>query len=104
MGKHTPGPWKVEWDPDGGSALEPAVMHDGYYVATCHEMSGDAKGSVEALENARLIAAAPDLLGALRSALLVLNGLTSEHQRSLPVIRDELERMAAAIAKAEGRS
>lgn len=56
MSKHTPGPWEVstngtDWDvcaPDGGDMLV------------------DLRGCENAEANARLIAAAPDLLAALR--------------------------------------
>ncbi len=53
--KHTPGPWKVDEDDDVVSAT-------GLWVAFAY---GDSEE--EAKHNARLIAAAPDLLAALRS-------------------------------------
>lgn len=52
--KHTPGPWHVESDTDiCGSA--------GGFIATAH-MPSSAIGTEREYANARLIAAAPDLL------------------------------------------
>ena len=82
--KHTPGPWElnpagepvIRWGDDGGqyAVLEPDEMYDGWKT------------------DARLIAAAPDLLEACRLAITAL----SQH--------DELVAFRAAekaIAKAE---
>lgn len=52
----------------------------------------------EIISNARLIAAAPDLLAALKDALLQFEHNGDESDRDLEV----LNRMQAAIAKAEG--
>ena len=55
---HTPGPWRVA-DEHPGGVLDRCVMAGEYYVATVHDT---ARGSWDA--DARLIAAAPDLLAA----------------------------------------
>lgn len=102
--EHTPGPWTVVPDPDEeGRLLE--------ISAPCHEHPDCAKtivfGSRSSLRsstgpntmaNAYLIAAAPDLLAALRAILTDspetgFTGLTLENARAAH----------AAIAKAEGR-
>lgn len=56
---HTPGPWET-------AGLR--VMWGSYFVADC-DGKGDIGRQDESRANARLIAAAPDLLAALRLAL-----------------------------------
>jgi len=79
MSKHTPGPWRV-----GGSTgclhqigIEPSI--------------GCAYGATDSLHNARLMAAAPELLAALERA----SELLSEDRYA-----DALRQCRAAIAKA----
>ena len=57
--KHTPGPWMVE--PLGSDCFE-VKCECGYFIATCHD---GVRGARNADVNARLIAAAPELLDAL---------------------------------------
>ena len=86
--KHTPGPWYVtqgeKWPFD--LAVEPNIL----VVATQEA-------------NAHLIAAAPELLGALKS-LLALDDNTSPFGGEIQQDRIErtIDRARAAIAKAEG--
>ena len=56
---HTPGPWMVE--PLGSDCFE-VKCEFGYFIATCHD---GARGDRNADVNARLIAAAPEMLDAL---------------------------------------
>lgn len=108
MSGHTKGPWRVE---EGTTLVWGACNPDdltnygmGYPVAECRitPISSWAKGpdSDEGEANARLIAAAPDLLEvAKRLASL-------EHEdmgRAFPS-REDIAAARAAIAKAEGRS
>lgn len=83
--QHTPGPWETssnsdgDWDvcgPDGG------------------DMIADLKGCDNAEANARLIAAAPELLAALKGAEQIISVSDGHWQAALEKIR-------AAIAKAE---
>ena len=74
MSKHTPGPWKVE----RRSVLIPIAPYEW----------AEAYGGTEA--NARLIAAAPELLEACKVALGII-GFGAEH-----------DQISAAIAKATG--
>ena len=60
MSKHTPGPWAIESGGDIIQDAEPCFP----LVAHCFDTPGFADGEAEA--NARLMAAAPDLLAALR--------------------------------------
>ncbi len=82
---HTPGPWR---DVDG------RIFSDGYLIsgapiATVHKRK--ASGQYEA--NARLIAAAPELLEALRGLVSIYSTDSTEA---------EVIDARAAIAKAEG--
>lgn len=64
--KHTPGPWWVEGgDPNAPSwaGLWPNIHADGYEVVGAQGLYGDYDTD---MANARLIAAAPDLLAALQ--------------------------------------
>lgn len=112
MSKHTPGPWEYEpggWGGDESVGVQPApgmIFH-------CYDQSRKASVGIAALErptywdrengtiaigqedaNARLIAAAPDLLAASKLALETLtnNGFSGVSVNAL----------TAAIAKAEG--
>lgn len=92
---HTPGPWSLS---DEDSPLLSGA--DGGYIAQVFSRTGCENGSLRPnyAEDARLIAAAPDLLEALQLAFRHLNGgsdsLTPmEHDRAFKLAR-------AAIAKA----
>ena len=66
MSKHTPGPWRVEIDdsPDAAWAWQwPTIVSDEYEVVGTEGIYGDLETD---MANARLIAAAPDLLEALK--------------------------------------
>ena len=100
MSKHTPGPWKYsdmkDFDHFAISQEEgaPYTHHSSDVGSAFYMLSCQPKPVAEA--NARLIAAAPDLLYCLQQII-----------RDLPTRRDWLdpviEKMArAAIAKAEG--
>lgn len=107
MTRHTPGPWRADAQYIGavnGSPVPIASSHLEWFTAPggpAHE---------EACANARLIAAAPDLLAALRwaasmaeEAILVReNGDDPEDTPEVIAMhREELEAARAAIAKAE---
>ena len=85
--KHTPGPWKIGTPPPNG---EQTVGTDqGLMVAVATTGAG-----VQTKANARLIAAAPDLLEALKGLMAL-----SDHRVDL---RDAAKDARAAIAKATG--
>lgn len=85
--KHTPGPWEVSKD-EGDVVV---VSEDLPFIATVHTSA--LKGTQKA--NARLIAAAPELLEALKHAEKWMEGWASADPY-IGYIR-------AAIAKAEGK-
>lgn len=109
MSKHTPGNWKTEtWQQfiDGQESQIAAVTADGdgctYYICKCMGLSFDSEMQVwvateSASANARLIAAAPDLLEACK--MIVSNAEDDPDSKIEPYLV-----MAArdAIAKAEG--
>ena len=89
---HTPGPWLIEWNA--------AQSGEGHYITDSKDMvelsriaavlfHDDADGETRA--NARLLAAAPDLLAALIGVVKVADRATVEFDAA-----------RAAIAKAEG--
>jgi hypothetical protein len=80
-GAYTPGPWHVYGDHVEAS--------NGYWIADAIDNNGRA----ENLANAHLIAAAPELLEALRH----------HYNQDIP-FADRQSRAWAAICKAEGRS
>lgn len=89
--KHTPGPWKHRHTPLRG------IANDVY----CVDWSEDQEEVAEVVHgeaNARLIAAAPDLLEALQ----VLDALWCENESGGLDFSLAIDRARAAIAKATG--
>lgn len=93
MSKHTPGPWTVRNDFKLPKTY--VCSTDGLKVA---RMMWDTK---DGESNARLIAAAPDLLWALRYAAMFIS--YSEALSESKGAKDVLRVLDSAIAKAEGR-
>lgn len=97
----TPGPWSVGTD-RVGMGLDEIPIYDtnGACVCGCWQMGEDFDGEnddANAIANATLIAAAPDLLEALRC-------LFTHAERSTLPYQSQIEDARNAIAKAEGRS
>lgn len=91
MSKHTPGPWIFEYDNDVGE-------NDDYFIEFFSVRSKDSNeliARVEEVADARLIAAAPDLLEAL-CKLADLYDAMGAPRGPCRIIAD------AAIAKATG--
>ncbi len=84
MSAHTPGPWVANLTPDGDKI---AICGDGLVVARTTGVTEEKQA------NARLIAAAPDLLQ-------VLQDMLANHDAGESIIGFETAR--AAIAKARG--
>jgi hypothetical protein len=89
-GGHTAGPWFVS-NEDGE-----------VYSVTNHRTIAMVLQAEDFDANARLIAAAPDLLEALKEATLALDGLTKGEGVFKP-IEQTIKVAQAAIAAAEGR-
>ncbi len=96
MSQHTPGPWKVKQGTDvtEDRAKEPCT------VAKCWS-STFSPPREEAAANARLIAAAPDLLAACKRGLAALT-VAVEVGGGDPAEHECCRQMGLAIAKAEG--
>lgn len=77
---HTPGPWRIEKSPHS-NVVSDIIGATDWCVAE----------EIENLDDARLIAAAPDLLAALRAVVRICDRKT-----------DEFDAARAAIAKATG--
>lgn len=105
---HTPGPWTAKFGPGAGGGYQGVDGPKGERVALCDE---DTRMGVFTREaNARLIAAAPDLLEALRSllsasadAIRYVPADGSEERDLCDAAGDAMIFARAAIARAEGR-
>jgi len=105
--KHTPGPWRIVIDDDGNPLsgrpmvaaapeLDCGIVHwDGFVQPYWRS----ARGDKEIHANARLIAAAPDLLEALEWAL---DAWDTHMKTGYPMQGDWESDAIAAIAKAKG--
>lgn len=94
MSEHTPGPWTLK------------VFSEGYAVVSFGEMElGTDRGGVDCgaipIADARLIAAAPELLEACRHVFRNLHAVDLANNQA--IWRIEKHVLKAAIAKAEGR-
>lgn len=92
--KHTPGPWRTGGTNNGRSDW---VFADGQAVADCEFLNDDRIN----LANARLIAAAPDMLEALTQCVLQLQYLADKFGET-GTGAAVLARVIAVIEKAEG--
>lgn len=92
MSVHTPGPWKVEAGLVNNQI--PITAHPGHKVYVAHVAIAKL---VDAEANARLIAAAPDMLETLRSAMDWLRdgGVPADYP---------YDTLLAVLAKIEGKS
>lgn len=112
---HTPGPWRAHrpstlngnWSVYGDCDSSFKHRRDRYKVA---ETVGASIPSVDVEANARLIAAAPEMLAALKLAIPEIRclfhqatGVSVEKSDDAAAVRYALNAINAAIAKAEGR-
>ena len=104
MSVHTPGPWEVRIE-RGKHCIRPAdVKQAGHTVgyAPLAKVEGDRRVGSQA-ENARLIAAAPELLEALQGYVRVIaQAGGGDKQLFMAAIRAADQAARAAIAKATG--
>lgn len=77
--KHTPGPWSIEVgnDPSDWANYFPKVLAENYTVVGTEGMYGDRETD---LANARLIAAAPELLEALQESVQLFEVQSQMHR------------------------
>ena len=112
MATHTPGPWKVteEYVPSTGPHVYVEAEPDSFGSAvTIAEVIEDPFKNTQPA-NARLIAAAPELLAALQTAQRTIRtwhgmgmGAHEAQAWALYQASPEMQQITAAIAKAEGR-
>jgi len=97
MNKHTPGPWLTSYKNIGHVKAE-----NGALIARCERLT-----SLVNLEaNAKLVAASPDLLGALEASTLLLRikRHACENPEVCHVLDVHIARNSAAIARARGEA
>ena len=103
MSKHTPGPWRFSKEPDAKhSPCVGFTIYDAGSVVVAEIYPKPYPVAVNEI-NARLIAAAPELLAALHIASQALAGALCQdldHDDA----QDAMQSVRAAIAKAEGRT
>lgn len=100
---HTPLPWA-----GNNEGIEVLISE---HVGCCHEIAGcgffftaSPNNRAEASANAALIAAAPELLEALKTVLDGLGALSNPTDLENRIGKAESDRVFAAISKAEGRT
>jgi hypothetical protein len=95
--KHTPGPWHqpVRYSPEDNKPMPCGAVEDETGAAIAVACLSDARDLDTWRANARLIAAAPELLAAL---VFCVEALEVE----APIYRDHIAQAKAAIAKAKG--
>lgn len=113
MGKHTEGPWQVkgEYLPDclivvanvDSDITAEGEVYTYDHIATCVDEYGES--SLDAVGNARLIAASPDLLKTLKWALArvggkpnLIKGQNDQYYREWHEAHDLLERLTGGKA------
>lgn len=96
MIKHTPGPWTY-----GGQEFNDVRESDGELVAVALHLrvKKPERSIAEAKANARLIAAAPDLLEALKA---IVKSLADQDDEGMIEHAQQMIDARAAIAKATG--
>lgn len=100
--KFTPGPWHANWTRLNGKAIGFHVADEthGSIRPICEFYDGTEAMTTEEVEaNARLIAAAPELLGVLERAI---RRLEIAHANGDSIMREWIVDARAALAKATG--
>lgn len=90
QGAFTPGPWEVRHFPDGHAFVYAAHIRSEFDAFVCN-CSGEKQAA-----NARLIAAAPDMLAALEAVVDCAQSISADQTEAYG-------RAYAAIAKAKGQ-
>ena len=93
--KHTPGPWFA-------SGRYIGTVNHMSYIGECRNAADNWSDDCPASANARLIAAAPELLEALKEAQLALAMCQPRTDNGAKCQREAMENARDAIAKATG--
>lgn len=103
MNKHTPGPWVATAVSEYEWSIHNANGHPAPHALVIAP-NGDLLRRMRSRANARLIAAAPEMLEALEIAFLALGREGGNAVgTSVPGVRDAWLKARAAIARAEGK-
>ena len=108
--KHTPGPWKPMYITNAmdGKLIEDVPIYDGSDKLIASLEIKDQCGSElcddVVAANARLIAAAPDMLDALMQATILLKHACDGHALESQYAVETADAMTAAITKAIGET
>jgi hypothetical protein len=94
IGKHTPGSWYWDFNRDGGFSLRSEV--EGEPIMD--------ERNCPLIEDRVLIAAAPDLLGALEYLMRIVDSSGDERYVQVQLTPEFFEPARAAIARARGLS
>jgi hypothetical protein len=110
MSEHTKGPWKIvdmSTSSQFSKGWKEIRAENGMPIVFCDEYQSSRDGTVSGVciaeANARLIAAAPDLLEACKATLaLGFHGHFTDQAYCEKVIEPVVAKLQAAIAKSEG--
>ncbi len=102
---HTPGPWRSVYDGSSEWSVGPDEDPQDLRIATVQKCSVGQDGWHEAAANAMLIAAAPDMLAALKELLAAGQFCVDSTDEVAAMLRlgNATEHANRVIAKAEGR-
>ncbi len=113
MSKHTPGPWKAVRPKEGGCLdqkenrlIGTTINNHLYHIAETFQYRNGEFNAPDgvSIANARLIAAAPDLLDVVKPLLEAYWNMAQMLQTDLQFQGDQLtQRAQAAIANSEGQ-
>jgi len=93
--------WKNQTAADATDNFGMQIMQGGKLIATCHYGAKYTVELTEAIENAHMISAAPDLLEACEIALITLQQVVRDNPQNIAATLD-IKRIKAAILKANG--
>ncbi len=100
MSAHTPGPWEVGTRLD---KLDFPIVNPKNAEQYNWLIAFAVPGYPESAANARLIAAAPDLLAALKDTVELARKAITQHGTDAEYADVRLEKALTAIARAEGK-
>ncbi len=102
--KHTPGPWQYLEGENDLPVIRAQKSRDKGYGVTVASVAVSPFPAAERKANARLIAAAPELLEAAQSLIAYLDREAQGEQSAQDIARQSLaDLLRAAIAKATGQ-
>jgi hypothetical protein len=99
--RHTPGPWIATPANSGEWNINSVDEDDGWCIATVMGGAGLEDPNGRSDENACLIAAAPDMLAALRATREWMTGMVKEGSEPLTIIDAALAKAVAPVAGLE---